>query len=217
MYFFNYEAVYMKSIVEEASSIMKAIENGWKQADKPKQFSVKILEEPEKNFFGLTVKSAKIAIMFEDKKISTQQYGYRKQQTKKPYRKRYEKEESRVQQPREQKTDERVVKPLLTKFEKPEYKPRLEKSVPFTWSDEMVNTATMWVKESLKHLGLPNVHFTATVMGRNLKIQFESPILENNSKERILFSSFAHLIAETLRNKYKSPLRGVGIILTSDA
>lgn len=54
----------MKSIVEEASSIAKAVEKGWIRAGKPREFSVKIFEEPEKNFFGLTTKPAKIAIVF---------------------------------------------------------------------------------------------------------------------------------------------------------
>lgn len=56
----------MKSIIEEASSIFKAIEKGWSRAGKPEEFSVKIYEEPEHNFLGLTTKSAKIAIFYEN-------------------------------------------------------------------------------------------------------------------------------------------------------
>ena len=46
----------MKSIIEQASSIMKAIEKAWDQADKPKEFSIKVFEKEEKNFFGMTTK-----------------------------------------------------------------------------------------------------------------------------------------------------------------
>lgn len=56
----------MKSIMEEASTIFKAIEKAWILAEKPQSFSVKVLEEPEKNFFGMTTKSAKIALLFEE-------------------------------------------------------------------------------------------------------------------------------------------------------
>lgn len=56
----------MKSIVEEASSISKAIEKGWVKAGSPKEFSVKIYEDAEKNFFGITTKPAKIGIFFEE-------------------------------------------------------------------------------------------------------------------------------------------------------
>lgn len=57
----------MKSIICEASSIAKAIEQGWKKAGLPQNFSVKILEKEEKNFIGLTKKPAKIALFFENK------------------------------------------------------------------------------------------------------------------------------------------------------
>ena len=57
----------MKSLVEEASSIVKAIESAWNRAGKPQEFSVKILEHPETGFLGLkTVKSAKVAIFFTE-------------------------------------------------------------------------------------------------------------------------------------------------------
>lgn len=56
----------MKSIMEEASSIVKAIEAAWIRAEKPHEFSVKVFEEPEKNFFGMVTKSAKIALIFKN-------------------------------------------------------------------------------------------------------------------------------------------------------
>lgn len=54
----------MKSVIQEASSITKAIELGWIKAGKPKEFSVKILEEATKNFFGFTTKKAKVVVFF---------------------------------------------------------------------------------------------------------------------------------------------------------
>ena len=56
----------MKSIVEEASSISKAIENAWKRAEQPTEFSVRIHELPERNMFGFTTKPAKIALFFQE-------------------------------------------------------------------------------------------------------------------------------------------------------
>jgi len=55
----------MKSIMQEASSVIKAIEKGWETAGKPKQFSVTVFEEPKKNFIGMTVQSAKVGIFFD--------------------------------------------------------------------------------------------------------------------------------------------------------
>lgn len=59
----------MKSIIEQASSIIKAIEKAWNQAEQPKEFSIKIFEKEEKNFFGMTTKPAKVGIFFGDKQI----------------------------------------------------------------------------------------------------------------------------------------------------
>lgn len=57
----------MKSIMEEASTISKAIENAWNRAGQPQEFTVKILEHPKTTFFGLkTEKSAKIAFFFNE-------------------------------------------------------------------------------------------------------------------------------------------------------
>ena len=59
----------MKSIIEQASSIMKAIEKAWNQAEQPLEFSIKIFEKEERNFFGMSVKPAKVGIFFGDKPI----------------------------------------------------------------------------------------------------------------------------------------------------
>lgn len=56
----------MKSIVEEASSLAKAFTQAWERAGKPQECTIKILAEPEKNFLGLTTKSAKLAIFFNE-------------------------------------------------------------------------------------------------------------------------------------------------------
>lgn len=57
----------MKSIMEEASTISKAIESAWNRAGQPQEFTVKILEHPKTSFFGLkTSKSAKIAFFFNE-------------------------------------------------------------------------------------------------------------------------------------------------------
>jgi len=55
----------MKSLVEEASTITKAVEKAWIRAGKPAEFTVKIFEEPKHNFLGMTTKSAKIALFFK--------------------------------------------------------------------------------------------------------------------------------------------------------
>ena len=61
----------MKSNIEQASSIMKAIEKAWNQAEKPKEFSIKVFEQEERNFFGMSTKPAKVGIFFGGDKAPT--------------------------------------------------------------------------------------------------------------------------------------------------
>ena len=64
----------MKSIMEEASSIVKAIEKGWNSAGQPKEFTIKVFEEPQKNFIGMTTvrqKSASFLLKSAHKKLNT--------------------------------------------------------------------------------------------------------------------------------------------------
>ena len=56
----------MKSVVAEASSIAKAIELAWQKAGQPKEFLIKVFQEPQRNMFGLTKTSAKVGIFFDD-------------------------------------------------------------------------------------------------------------------------------------------------------
>jgi predicted RNA-binding protein Jag len=72
----------MKSIIEQASSIIKAIEKAWNQAEKPKEFSIKIFEEEERNFFGMSTKPAKIGIFFGNDKPATHEKSTPKPQQK---------------------------------------------------------------------------------------------------------------------------------------
>jgi predicted RNA-binding protein Jag len=56
----------MKSVIEEGSSIAKAIDEAWNRAGRPAEFSVKVFQHPQKNFFGFTKVPAKIGIFFAE-------------------------------------------------------------------------------------------------------------------------------------------------------
>ena len=91
----------MISIIHEASSVAKAIEQVWIKAGKPQDFSVKVFEESEKNFFGFTTRNAKIAIFFKDAN----------EQSKMPNRPA---QQNRQQQP------QRQPKPIANNYPKPQ-------------------------------------------------------------------------------------------------
>lgn len=58
----------MKSIIQKASTIQKAVEDAWNAAGKPQEFSVRVLELPQKGFLGFTKHPAKIALVFEEQR-----------------------------------------------------------------------------------------------------------------------------------------------------
>ena len=87
----------MKSIIQEASSLSKAIEQGWIKAGKPKEFSVRILQDSDKNFLGITTKNAKIAVFFG--RIDEQKY---QQEQPQPGKQPQQTQQARPQRPRPQ-------------------------------------------------------------------------------------------------------------------
>jgi hypothetical protein len=84
----------MKSVIQEGSSLAKAIEQGWIKAGKPREFTVKIFQEAKKNFFGMTVIAAKVGIFFKEAQDSKdiksegrpQQQQRQQQKSQQPYR-----------------------------------------------------------------------------------------------------------------------------------
>ncbi|HZW61866.1 MAG TPA: hypothetical protein VFF04_06605 [Candidatus Babeliales bacterium] len=203
----------MKSIVEEASSVMKAIEKGWVQAGKPQEFSVKVFETEQKNFLGMTTKSAKIAIFFGDK-VGT---ATRTERTEKKDLSK-QREQRQPQKPQRQKPFQTQT-PEVTRQEKTHEEPRREErkeqSPRETWSPDMVNAVESWVSENLQLMNLGSKTFSVEVKNYYLKINFDQPLFEDSEREKIVFRSFAHLIMQSLRNKFKKGFRGFKVILNS--
>ncbi len=202
----------MKSIVEEASSVVKAIEKGWIQAGKPQEFSVKVFEVEQKNFLGLTTKSAKIALFYNGK--TTDKAHPRSESTDK--RHQQPKREARPQKkeyPKEQphSAEHSTNQPRAIREEKRE-QPARERE---TWSDEMVAFSQTWLKNTLSLMNMPNHPFSVEVKNYYLKINFDKPLLQDPEKEKLLFRSFAHLAMQSLRNKFKKGFRGFKVILNS--
>lgn len=212
----------MKSIMEEASSIFKAIENAWKRAGQPHDFSVKVYEEPQRNFFGLTVKSAKIGLFFDEKApakvTSTKAVSPASKQKTEPQQKTV-----RSEKPTPQKKTVREVKStpsasvtredasLQTKSTQREK----TESTESIWTPDMVNAAEEWMRSSLSLMNMPQVKFSTKLSKYYIHFSFDSKLLENNMKEKTLFRSFAYLIMAALRNKFKKEFRGLKVVLSS--
>ena len=212
----------MKSIITKASSIAKAIEDSWKKTGKPQNFSVKVLEEEEKNFLGMTRKPAKIAFFFEETSAQKkkQDQKYQKTQQKRPQR------QAKQQTSKQPLRKERVSKIDL---EKPAQKRKLvekEKTTPKTtirkttrkspWTDEMVTEAKNWTAGMLREMNLSHINFSVKASGNNLKFHFDAPLMKHTEKQKSLFRNFAFLIMQSIRYKFKKQFRNLKAVFTSN-
>jgi len=190
----------MKSIVEEASSIIKAVEKAWVRAGKPISFQTKILEEPQKNFFGLTVRSAKIGLFFDEKvekigKVSAKSEVRQEKSPRYKEKKYYKKERDDSQRSNE----------IVVRQDKKVRKNR--------WTPEMIKSSRDWMGQTLKNMGTGNVNFSVDAKGYYLNVVFQRPVLEDKSREQLLFKSLSHLMMQMLRTKFKKGFIGYKVVL----
>jgi len=233
----------MKSIIEQASSIIKAIEKAWNQAEQPKEFSIKIFEKEERNFFGMSTKPAKIGIFFGDKPIIHEKPAQKARPDIKECRpaspaakapvtpvavdkpgiqKPVQKNPAPAQHVRPTRTPMPQQKPIQ---QAPKVMPEKSHSAsmpkeishrvasPAMWSDAMIIAAHSWLKKTLELMDMKSITFNSEVAGKNLKLTFNVPLIENVISEKQLFRSFAHLIISSLRNQYKQEIKDLKVIL----
>jgi predicted RNA-binding protein Jag len=188
----------MKSIMQEASSVMKALEKAWLDAGKPKEFSVKVFEEPERNFLGMTVKSAKIGIFFKDAVVA------KKRERPRP--------RAEVRPPRTFETKQPPEKKVTPQPVKKERRP----SGQVMWNDDMIKQASEWLSTALQTMQKADVSFATQANNYYLRFTFDGPMAETPEKERQLFRSFSFLMLQALKKQLKRPLRGFKVVLTRE-
>ncbi|MGE0207308.1 MAG: hypothetical protein AB7R69_05675 [Candidatus Babeliales bacterium] len=206
----------MKSIIQEGSSVFKALEKAWLSAGSPKEFSVKVFEEPQKNFIGMTVKSAKIGIFFDEKAMAPQ--AYKKQPESRPQQREAPRESLKKQseiiarQPRKPLQEE--PKKHIKTEEKPAVQQASSTQKRTVWADDMIANARIWIASALEAMDKKDISFSTQANNYYLRITFEKPLLGDEEKERQLFRSFSFLLLQALKRKFKRPLRGFKIVLT---
>jgi len=222
----------MKSIMEEASTIFKAIEKAWIRAEKPQSFSVKLLEEPTKNFIGMTTKPAKIAFLFDEVSVATKQVRpHQPQPTPQPARKPHAPAQQQERQPKRESHASAQQQQRPAAQPQPKRQPENRTVAPRVndeqstaprenqplWQEDMARGAEEWLKETLTLLGQQVPPFTSEIKNKHLIIAFEKAIVEDSHQEHLLFSSLAHLVLQATRNKFKNQARGLKIILKTNS
>jgi len=216
----------MKSIIYEASTIAKAIEQSWKKTGKPQHFSVKILEEEEKNFLGMTRKPAKIAFFFEETTTSqrkkTDQRQQRKSHKQTSNQKLRSERQEKVKPEKKSNTEEKAKtllkqnKTLKISMDKKDKATTRKTTRKSPWTDQMVAEAKNWITGILKEMNMSHVNFSVKTSGNNLKFHFETPLIKNKEKQKSLFRNFAFLIMQSMRYKFKKQFRNLKAVFTSN-
>ncbi|RTL07500.1 hypothetical protein EKK58_01995 [Candidatus Dependentiae bacterium] len=230
----------MKSLIEEASTIGKAIEKAWERAGKPQSFSIKVFENPEYGFLGITKRYGKIALFFEEailhdpiKKNTTSAGDFKKNKLPKHQLKneasvrpkeKHKKEASSF----EGKEDTQYIQSIGLQNQKEKNssmlpgeldhkKEPLKKQHPqYIWTNSMVAHANGIIKQMIHLMGRPDVHFTIQSEHPNLKVIFDGLLVNEPKKEYAFYKHFAHIIITSLRTKFKTEFKHLRLVLSRE-
>lgn len=210
----------MKSIIEEASSIEKAIEKGWIRAGKPQEFLIKVLEEPKKGFLGLfTKKSAKVSLYFQerfqqDRSKRPGQFQDKRRPAMQPQRQTSgEREKSpnmqyqqqqRQRQPQQQQAQQNHPHAQQQQSQQPKQAP---------WTPAMITACKEWINKTLNIMHKTDVPFTIEDKNYYLTVIFSKPLLADTEKTKALYRSYSYLLMQSMRNQFKKSFKGHKIII----
>jgi len=193
--------------MEEASSIMKAIENGWTRAGKPQEFSVKIFEEAQKNFFGFTSKPAKIGIFIPFNQTPKGPQTKESDHSRSSFARSTPAKQSRPQ--------ESGTQP--TKINRPEHRSaettHLNRRPIPHWTEELGSFAQHWLAQCLTYLPISHATVNKEMSQELLSLYIANPMVDSSEKQQALLKSLAHLTMEALRNKFKQNFRSLRILI----
>lgn len=187
----------MKSILQEDSSVVKAIEKAWNQSGRPSTFTVNILNFEEKGLFGFLKQPAVVSVAYDPIKRTV----YEKRPVVGPNKSNKKKTEPYV----------------VPNNKKPVSKERKESKIKkdqILWKDEFVSFVKLSFKDILKIMGF-SVGFTVSVENKMLNIFLDSKILKDAEDEKMFFISISNLLMQFLKRKYKKKFSNYYLIIHS--
>lgn len=206
----------MKSLIEESSSIAKAIEKAWERANKPTTFSIKIFELPEKNFIGMIKKYAKIALFFDEiKEIKDIHHSNNIYDDSKKSTKPHQVKKNQSSSHKKQVLGSTTEQTKQSNFQHSENHQSVfdGKDVLPTWTTPMKDHLRAWLKGILQLIGFANVEFSFTEEQNVLKVNFDTPLIGNELKESILYKNISYLGMVSLRTHFKNEMKHLKVFL----
>ncbi len=217
----------MKSITEQGSSIEKAIKTGWEKAGKPTEFSVKVFEEPKRNFIGMTVSPAKIGIFFElpnpltvspkeNSKVRPHQAANRTHRfsPQQPLANQPKKENRPYQTPPAQLSETNNQKTSSAPLpQEHSQHPAQQREI---WTEQMMVMAREWLTTVLASLDFGDVSFVIETSNYDLKFILDRAVFAEVERQQQLYRGLSLLLMQTLRHKLRRPLRGFRVIIINN-
>jgi len=183
----------MKSIIEESSSIATAVEKAWHRAGMPAEFTIKIFQIPQKNFFGFTKISAKIGIFFTENTVPEKPIRQKTKETQRDQR--------NIQQPTLEVSGSATTE-----------SPEDDTNNNSEWTEELCDLAKNWLYGALKKMDKGNITIALKPQRHILKIQFSENLIEAPAEqERRFFGNLSHLMLSALRGQSQLPLRNLQV------
>ncbi len=210
----------MKSVIQEGSSVAKAVAKAWESAGKPEEFSIKIYETEKTNFFGLLRRAAVVSIFYNQKRPykgnRERSNGYRNN-TRRNGRESYNvssresfKSTPYVEESASSRTSSyNEDAPRRDSRSTGQRSDRRE-----AWHPELIDEISGWLTETTEKMGV-TTSFDTKVDGGVLKVTFETPVLEQEDYERMLFASFSHLLMQFLKRAHKNKFRSLRLLIQS--
>lgn len=196
----------MKSLLQEASTIERAIDKAWNEAGKPSEFTVKVHDQGERNFLGMSRRPAIVSIIYKPERVTYQQASRKDDHSSHNDRnndrgrsnsrgnvsRRYEGNDRRGGNSRSQSSS----------------------SPSEGWKQEWRDFVIGTVKQLAKLMNV-TVPFTSKVTDdKVLTISFKEAVLGNEEEQRMLFASLSYLTIQFLKREYKSRFAGFRIVVT---
>lgn len=180
----------MKSILQEDSSVCKAIAKAWDSCQRPSEFTVKILSVEEKNLFGFVKKPAVISISYLPEKRTL---NIKKEENKN--------EKVLLQNKKHSEYNEQFHK----KNEQAKsgiFKKNIQDAPIIIWKKEYLDFVEKSLKDILHIIGF-NADFNITVDNKMLNIFLDKRALKDIEDEKLFFISISTLLLQFLRKQFK--------------
>ncbi|HTM06387.1 MAG TPA: hypothetical protein VL201_04040 [Patescibacteria group bacterium] len=222
----------MKSLIEEASTIGKAVEKAWERAGKPEHFSVKICENPEYGFLGITKKYGKVVFFFEDssgQNLHNKKFQQQEKKTEKDLHHNTRNKKSRAHEavikneglhdgpPLIKTTKEKINSVLKGSNENSPKKDSIKKySQEYFWTEPMINYVRNSIVQTIHLLERTDISFNLKNEQQNLIVIFNGLLVYEPSKEHVFYKHFAHLLITALRTKFKTEFKHLRLVLSRE-